>query len=519
MRKKVTKEREPKKRTTTSYVLKGVAQQNYDIRKIRFAMEQLSRTKDLPWYEDAFLFVEKLIKYVAIPSAILASILPISGFISSYIERINQQFIESRYLEYASELLEVGKFERARNIIISLENQKKLNTKTQYFSSKLASLEAEERGNNLEEAVDSLSILILLNKEPPIFFPNTASKNDLVDLYLSLIDVEIENGQYNNVSERIKAVRALLPPNIIAQREADILLRDAHLAILEQRFADADNTLANLVKRASNNSLFMGELRFLSGKSLMFQNKNQTALVEINASVEIFKQAGYKLGLMKAYNNLGFVYLSMKKRDLAIESHETSLSIAKELNIRRGVSRSNLNIAVIEKGNGNVSRAEELSLLALADFLDMKNQLGIFAAANNLISIYKDRGDLLSALKYAQLCFDTAKSLSDIRGIASAAGFVGDIKRQLGVREDSLYFNMISYVMYRHVSDVTKTAIVGDILTSLSMQGDSTEINGAVDKLKLFISGMGRPDVDIGELPVGVLTDGQGVSSGEAKGG
>lgn len=175
--------------------------------EIRDTLKRAYPKQEHLWYEKGLKLLQKLLKYVGIPSAILASFVPVSSFVSSYIERSNSAFIERKYLEYAQTLADDGLLDRAKMAMTFLESQKELSPKTQYFNARLVANEAVRRGVNLDVAVDSLSILISLNKDSPLFFPQGATDGELVGLYMSLIDVELENGRHDTVQIRLDDLR------------------------------------------------------------------------------------------------------------------------------------------------------------------------------------------------------------------------------------------------------------------------------------------------------------------------
>ncbi|MGD1876686.1 MAG: tetratricopeptide repeat protein [Kiloniellaceae bacterium] len=478
--------------------------QNRELKQIRHILEAALPAKEHPWYERALQIFQKVLTYVGIPSAILASIIPVTSFFNNYIEQINQEFIESRYLEYAKLLYDEGRITRSGKIISIIENKKSLNTKTQYFTAQLAGEAARRGGSNLDSAIDAISILILLNQDPPIFFPDAATEQELVELYLALIDVELENGKHHRVAKRINDLKSVVSEKGINESQREVALRLAHLAVLEHRYNDAEGILHQLVDTEQPNTLKFGEIKFLYGKLYMFQHRYADAIQEIEKSIAIFRAHGDEYNLLRSYNNLGFSYHAKRDYEKAYNYYEISLSISERLNLKRAIARAKLNISVLEKVRGHFGRAKELSLLALSDFKEEGNNLGVIAAANNLISIYRDDGELESALKYANIAFEASKITSDVRGIASSAGHIGDLKRQLNVDHETVFYNLLSYVMYRHTNNPRKTSVVKGILHTIKdrigQDRFALDLSASIEKAQLLLDEIGRDDISLDNL-------------------
>jgi len=485
------RQRRTKTRKVTSInpsrVSRHESRQTAILSEIRDTLTRAYPKAEHPWYEKGLKLLQNLLKYVGIPSAILASILPVSSFVSSYVESQNSDFIESKYLEYAQGLANEGLLDRAKMAMAFLENQNELSPKTQYFNARLVAEEAVRKGVNLDTAVDSLSVLISLNKGSPLFFPQSATDEELVGLYMSLVDVELENGRHDTVQARLYDLRKHVSENSLKAFDNEILLREAHLAVLEHRYDKAKETLDTVGRSANNPAIVAAHLAFLYGKLFMFQHRYDEAERETEHAIIAYRELGDQYNLLRAYNNLGFTLHSATRYEDAAKYYEVSLNIATRLESQRAISRANLNLAIIEKVRGNVDRSKELSLLAKSQFDSGGNQLGIIGASNNLISIYVGEGDIGAALEQAYDGFEASLQVSDVRAIASLAGHIGDLKRQIEVDDDTVFFNLLSLVMYRHAGNPRKVAVVESILKRLQADMGDSKFSSAINDAKLRI--------------------------------
>lgn len=231
----------------------------------------------------------------------------------------------------------------------------------------------------------------------------------------------------------------------------------------------------------------------------MFQHHYDEAEQEIEKAILAYRSIGDQYNLLRAYNNLGFTLHSALRFEDAVKYYEASLNIAKRLELQRAISRANLNISIIEKVRGNINRAKELSLLAKSQFELEGNQLGIIAASNNLISIYIGEGDIGAALEQAYEGYEASILVSDPRAIASLAGHIGDLKRKISVDNETVFFNLFSLVMYRHVGKPRKIAAVKNILAGIQNEMGDSEFASAITDAKLRIEHtldeIERPDI------------------------
>jgi len=159
-----------------------------------------------------------------------------------------------------------------------------------------------------------------------------------------------------------------------------------------------------------------------------------------------------KIDLANALNDIGFIYKRQGHIPEALEYHNKSLSIRKELaessnetiakRGKNGVSSSLNNIGIIYKQQGDFSKALEFYHKSLKIRKEIGNKKAVATSLNNIGFVYYNQGDIQKALEYYHKCINIQEEIGDKRGLAYSLNNIGLIYYNQGDITKSLeYFH------------------------------------------------------------------------------
>jgi len=145
------------------------------------------------------------------------------------------------------------------------------------------------------------------------------------------------------------------------------------------------------------------------------------------SSLKILKELEDLSGMAKLYNNLGLVYWAKGDLDRAIEEYLRSLVISEDIGDKRHMASALNNLGNVYSMKGRLDEALEVYKrgLALKTELDFKHDIGSSLA--NIGSVYQLKGELDTALDYYQRSLVISEEQGDKPNIALATLNSGDI--------------------------------------------------------------------------------------------
>jgi tetratricopeptide (TPR) repeat protein len=135
---------------------------------------------------------------------------------------------------------------------------------------------------------------------------------------------------------------------------------------------------------------------FVKGLKRMREYKWDETIAEFKQSMKEAKASQ----LVALYNLIGLCYDRSGKFDLALESYNKSLALAKEFNDKEGEAGNLGNLGLIFKIRGDLEKALKYHEDALKIEREIGNKEGEATVLNNLGLIFRTRGDLAKALEY-----------------------------------------------------------------------------------------------------------------------
>ena len=460
--------------------------------------------KDRNWYTRVYVALQQFARYVAIPSIIIAAVFPVYELGKKGLDILHKDHIQEKYVEYAELLLRDGHTIRAKDILDQFTLNKELNINYQYTRAKILAFEAIKRGENLQEAQDTINIILLLTDNTPMWFVHTISELDIWKLRLALVDIDIENGRQTKARTRLRALSA---PDLGAYTkwlEREVSLRFAIIDILQYKYREAEQKLSPIVDELDKDvSKYRGNesILFQYAKSLLFQRRIAEALDYHMKLAELYRDTGDDFGLLKVYTNIGVGYYWEKNWPSAQRYYQQAEILARRVNSKRDLARVLANLALIEKDFGNLDKSLELCLEALPAFREAGNILGVSTISNTIADIYLKKNELPEAMRFAKTAIGGFEELGEIRGLSRAFVELRRIYSRMGMHGEEIVAAFQAYVFSRHIKDEENTIAIENIIRRLRNEVGDEEFKRKLEhgrkKLATMLTRMGRTDIDI----------------------
>lgn len=171
------------------------------------------------------------------------------------------------------------------------------------------------------------------------------------------------------------------------------------------------------------------------GDVYMSQGNGELAVQYHQKSIEMFRELGNTPMVSMTLNNLGISYTLMGRRDLALEVYRENLALMERLNYTRGINVSKLNIAATLINLQRYDEAEPIlaELLPAYERLDDSNSLA--NVLRLLAEIDQRRGNFSRALERALQA--AAQPTEEIKDVWLSRALVGQLYRKLGRSDEA----------------------------------------------------------------------------------
>jgi class 3 adenylate cyclase len=190
-------------------------------------------------------------------------------------------------------------------------------------------------------------------------------------------------------------------------------------------------------------------------------------------SFAIRKEMGDKSGMATSYNNLGNIYLEQSDYVKALQHYQKALDLIETSNKQKAsIYYSNIGSIYLVQGIHTKALEQFQKALSLSEELNDKD--GVAVAYNNIGLIYNEVGDATKALEYYQKSVDINKELGDKQGLAESYINIGVIKKADGDYEQALDYQQKSLVLEKELDNRQGIAEV---------YGEIGEIYAAQDKV------------------------------------
>lgn len=139
-----------------------------------------------------------------------------------------------------------------------------------------------------------------------------------------------------------------------------------------------------------------------------------------NSALSLAKKAGFKRGMLSAFNNIGIIYFQQGNYSEALKNFISSLKIAEETGNKQGAANAYCNMGIIYAQQENYSEALKSYKASLSVEMEANDKLGIASNYGNIGNIYLQQNNYPEALKNFSAALSIAKEFG-YKEIASNA--------------------------------------------------------------------------------------------------
>ncbi|MCA2618359.1 MAG: tetratricopeptide repeat protein, partial [Microcystis sp. M110S1] len=179
----------------------------------------------------------------------------------------------------------------------------------------------------------------------------------------------------------------------------------------------------------------------------------QKAIEFHQQSLAITREIGDRGGEGKSYNNLGNVYHSLGEYQKAIEFHQQSLAITREIGDRGGEGNSYNNLGAVYYSLGEYQKAIEFDQQSLAITREIGDRGGEGKSYNNLGAVYYSLGEYQKAIEFDQQSLAITREIGDRGGEGNSYNNLGAVYDSLGEYQKAIEFYQQSLAIKREIGD------------------------------------------------------------------
>ncbi len=212
------------------------------------------------------------------------------------------------------------------------------------------------------------------------------------------------------------------------------------------------------------------------------------ALVYVKELLELFEQFGTKINMVNTFNDLGRIYQSIGKTNLATEYFEQSLKISIEDNYKLGVSLALTNLAAQLRFEGKFENALN-NLMKAEEICENEGYYeNLVVILIGIGSIYSDMGMQEKTEEYLRKAEKSIGSIGNARLVASFYGELGTFYQWIGNLDKSVEFlNKSLQISRARKLKITTGQIFLNLGIVMSQKGEYDEsYNYLIKALKLF---------------------------------
>ncbi|WP_445247560.1 tetratricopeptide repeat protein, partial [Microcoleus sp. OTE_8_concoct_300] len=286
--------------------------------------------------------------------------------------------------------------------------------------------------------------------------------------YLNLIN-QLLTCPSGEEAEILKTHPELLDDALVAAmlEEADNLREQGGLKI-----ADWLKNFAGLLGKVDGD--FLAGIGLKSEADRLFYQGNRQyeisqfreALPSWEQGLTIYQKIGNRQGKAESLGNLGLAYQSLGQYHRAIEFHQQSLEISREIGFgyRVGEAASLGNLGLAYKSLGQYHRAIEFHQQSLEISREIGYSDGEANSLGNLGLAYNSLGQFDRAIKFHERLLEISREIGSRQGEARALGYLGLAYDSLGQYDKAIEFYECQLEISREIGDrVGEAASLGSL--------------------------------------------------------
>jgi tetratricopeptide (TPR) repeat protein len=258
-----------------------------------------------------------------------------------------------------------------------------------------------------------------------------------VQPYLEIFYHHYQLTEYDNAFDILRAIDDFLTRRGYYQTLADYYLE--LVTVYQQQEEQTNWNYAASLTSLGNVYYSLGEYQ----KAIEFHQQ----------SLAIKREIGDRGGEATSYNNLGTVYYSLGEYQKAIEFHQQSLAIKREIGDRGGEATSYNNLGTVYYSLGEYQKAIEFHQQSLAITREIGDRGGEAASYIGLGNVYQSLGEYQKAIEFYQQSLAITREIGDRAGEAASYIGLGNVYQSLGEYQKAIEFHQQSLAITRKIGD------------------------------------------------------------------
>lgn len=223
------------------------------------------------------------------------------------------------------------------------------------------------------------------------------------------------------------------------------------------------------------------------GSTLNQQGKYKEALEYHQRSLALKKEIGNKKGMSTSLNNIGYVFLNQANTPKALEYFHKSLKIREEIGYKRGITGSLINIGTMYYQQDEFEKALEYYFRSIKVLEDINDKRRLAYAYVNIGHIYTHQGKIDEAREYFNKCLQLYSEFNYPMGMADVYNNLGVLYIKSEEYKKSLSSFEQALKLYRQVDSKKgiASALNNKAKSFLQMKQYSNAIKNATEALQL----------------------------------
>ncbi len=234
-----------------------------------------------------------------------------------------------------------------------------------------------------------------------------------------------------------------------------LLVFTCHLNAQENPLLDSLTQVLNTASEDSNKVILMNDIAW----ELKFENPQQ-ARVYLDSALSLAQDLNFKKGEGDANNFRGVVEDIHGNSELAVKYFQHALAIRQELGDKKGVARLYNNIGNVQDNLGNQEESLKNYLEALKLYGELGDSVRLARASYNLAILYENFGNFQAAQEYILRYLNLAERNADSTGIANAFNVIGNIRTEKDDLEAALENYQKAQVLHQLLGNQWESATV-----------------------------------------------------------
>jgi len=204
------------------------------------------------------------------------------------------------------------------------------------------------------------------------------------------------------------------------------------------------DSLSSVLKTTKEDSNRVKTLNAMSERLWMNTAQYDNSRKYAEDALALAQKLNFKVGIARAYNNLGSVDRFLGNYTEALENYSSSKKIAEELGDKRNIAACSSNIGVIYYYEGNYPEALKNYFAALKIWEETGYKKGIANMYNNIGALYAEQGKYAEALQNHFAALKVNEEIGDKNGLSASNNNIGDIYRRQGNYPIAMKYYLVS---------------------------------------------------------------------------